>query len=110
MKEHSAIERYISQMEDYELYEKVDNVMDLYGYKPENLIQILHAAQTIFGCVPLELQRFIADSLDITLSEVSGVVSFYSFFSVTPRGNIRSVSVWEPPATSEAARGSSTTC
>ena len=31
MKEHSAIERYISQMEDYELYEKVDNVMDLYG-------------------------------------------------------------------------------
>ena len=69
MKEHSAIERYISQMEDYELYEKVDNVMDLYGYKPENLIQILHAAQTIFGCVPLELQRFIADSLDITLSE-----------------------------------------
>ncbi|MCD7953061.1 MAG: NAD(P)H-dependent oxidoreductase subunit E [Synergistaceae bacterium] len=86
MKEHSAIERYISKMEDYELYEKVDNVMDLYGYKQENLIQILHAAQTIFGCVPLELQRFIADALDMTLSEVSGVVSFYSFFSVTPRG------------------------
>jgi NADH:ubiquinone oxidoreductase subunit E len=34
----------------------------------------------------LELQQFIAKSLDIPLSEVSGVVSFYSFFSTKPRG------------------------
>ncbi len=67
-------------------YGEILNVIDLYRNREGSLIQILHAAQKIYGYLPLELQRFIADKLALPLSEVSGVVSFYSFFSVQPRG------------------------
>lgn len=50
------------------------------------LIQALHMAQAIYGYLPLEVQRIIADELDVPLAEVSGVVSFYSFFATQPRG------------------------
>ena len=67
-------------------FEKVTNVIDLYKDKEGSLIQVLHLAQMIYGHLPLELQEFIAEKMDISLSEVSGVVSFYSFFSTIPRG------------------------
>jgi len=47
---------------------------------------VLHLAQEIYGYLPLEVQEFIAKNIGIPLSEVSGVVSFYSFFSTVPRG------------------------
>lgn len=69
-----------------ELYSEIDNVIDLYKDKEGSLIQILHLAQEIYGFLPEELQRHIASTLDIPFSEVSGVVTFYSFFSTKPRG------------------------
>lgn len=66
--------------------EQVLNLMDLYGNSKENLIQILHGTQQIVGHIPLHLQVLIAEKLKIPVSDVSGVVSFYSFFSATPRG------------------------
>lgn len=69
-----------------ESYDEIANIIDLYKDKEGSLIQILHLSQEIYGYLPLELQRFIATSMNIPLSEVSGVVSFYSFFSTTPRG------------------------
>ena len=67
-------------------FSEIANVIDLYRDREGSLIQILHAAQEIYGYLPLELQEFIAVSLDIPVSEVTGVVSFYSFFSTKPRG------------------------
>ena len=67
-------------------FEKVANVIDLYKDKEGSLIQVLHLAQVIYGFLPLELQEFIAEKMNISLSEVSGVISFYSFFSTVPRG------------------------
>lgn len=67
-------------------YAAIKNVIDLYKDKDGSLIQILHLAQQIYGYLPLDLQIYIADSLNIPLSEVSGVVTFYSFFSTEPRG------------------------
>ncbi|NLX63310.1 MAG: NAD(P)H-dependent oxidoreductase subunit E [Clostridiaceae bacterium] len=67
-------------------YSEIDKVIELYKDKRGSLIQILHLAQEIYGHLPLDLQQYIAKSLDIPLSEVSGVVSFYSFFSTKPRG------------------------
>lgn len=64
----------------------IANVIDLYKDKEGSLIQILHLAQQIYGYLPLEVQVFIADSLNIPLSEISGVITFYSFFSTEPRG------------------------
>lgn len=71
---------------DDDKFAAITNVIDMYRDKEGSLIQILHLAQQIYGFLPLELQAYIADSLDIPLSEVSGVVTFYSFFSTKPRG------------------------
>ncbi len=67
-------------------YAEIANVIDLYKDREGSLIQILHLAQEINGYLPLDLQVFIADKMGIPLSEVSGVVTFYSFFSTKPRG------------------------
>lgn len=71
---------------DDQKYAEIDNVIDLYKDKEGSLIQILHLAQEIYGYLPLDLQRHIANALEMPLSEVSGVVTFYSFFSTKPRG------------------------
>jgi NADH:ubiquinone oxidoreductase subunit E len=67
-------------------FSKIANVIDLYKGKEGSLIQVLHLAQEIHGCLPMDLQEFISEKMDIPLAEVSGVVSFYSFFSTEPRG------------------------
>ncbi len=72
--------------EDVRIYEQIGNAIDLYRGKEGSLIQVLHIAQQLYGHLPLELQRYIASSMGIPLSEVSGVISFYSFFSTEPRG------------------------
>ena len=71
---------------DENKYSALNNIIDLYKDKEGSLIQILHAAQKIYGCLPLDLQQIIAGKLAVPLSKISGVVSFYSFFSVQPRG------------------------
>jgi len=50
------------------------------------LIEVLHKAQEIFKYLPNEVQSFIAEKLDIPLSKVYGVVTFYSYFTTEPRG------------------------
>lgn len=66
--------------------QQIANVIDLYKGRTGSLIQVLHLAQQIYGSLPLEVQMFISKEMDIPLSEISGVVSFYSFFSTVPRG------------------------
>jgi NADH:ubiquinone oxidoreductase subunit E len=72
--------------EDKAKFAEVENLIDLYRDKEGSLIQILHAAEEIYGYLPAELLEFIADSLHKPLSEVTGVATFYSFFSMKPRG------------------------
>jgi NADH:ubiquinone oxidoreductase subunit E len=74
------------QQDSNEPFGELDAAIDLYRDKEGNLIQILHIAQELYGHLSLELQKYIADKLDKPLSEVSGVVTFYSFFSTKPRG------------------------
>ncbi len=74
------------QCKEQHKYSEMKNIIALYRDKEGSLIQILHAAQKIYGSLPLDLQRYIAGALGIPFSQVSGVVSFYSFFSVQPRG------------------------
>lgn len=71
---------------DREKYERIAQVIEEYKDKEGSLIQILHMAQGIYGYLPLQLQQFIAEKLNRPLSEVSGVITFYSFFSTVPRG------------------------
>lgn len=57
--------------------------------RKEALIQVLHKAQSIFGFLPEELQLHIANSFAISHAEVSGVISFYNYFTTTPKGKHR---------------------
>ena len=50
------------------------------------LIPVLHEAQEVYGYLPLEVQREISLGLNIPLAEVYGVVSFYTQFSINPKG------------------------
>ncbi len=74
------------QETEAEKYARINEVIEEYKGREGSLIQILHLAQGIYGYLPLELQKFIAEKLDIPLSKVSGVTTFYSFFATQPRG------------------------
>ncbi len=50
------------------------------------LIQILHRAQHVFGYLPREVQQHVAERMRIPESAVSGVVSFYNYFTTKPKG------------------------
>ena len=73
-------------MSEEEKLALIEEFIDDYKGKEGCLIQILHIAQSVYGYLPIELLKFIASKLDKPLSEVTGVVSFYSFFSTQPRG------------------------
>ena len=49
-------------------------------------IPVLHEAQDIYGYLPIEVQEMIADGLDVPLAEVYGIVTFYTQFSLNPKG------------------------
>ncbi|AET67215.1 NADH:ubiquinone oxidoreductase 24 kD subunit [Desulfosporosinus orientis DSM 765] len=66
--------------------QKLDDYIDSLPNKKENLIGILHYAQEIYGYLPDNVQWHIAQKLDIPSATVYGVVSFYSFFTMVPRG------------------------
>jgi len=72
--------------EDVQKLEQIAEIIAKYEAKKSNLIMILHASQGIYGYLPYVVQKFIADKMNIPVSEVSGVVSFYSFFSTKPKG------------------------
>lgn len=76
----------VQTMTEDEKYNLLNNVIDDYEKKESNLIQILHMAQTIFGYIPAEVQRFIADKMELSVSRVNSVLTFYSFFSTKPKG------------------------
>ena len=47
---------------------------------------MLHKVQTTFGYLPEEVQQIVSETLNTSLAQVYGVVSFYSFFTMTPKG------------------------
>ena len=66
--------------------EKLDEIIDKYSGKVGYLIPALKDAQEMYGYLPMEVQRRVAQGLHISPSHVYGVVTFYSFFTITPRG------------------------
>ena len=64
----------------------IHEICDSYKNDPGDLIKILHSAQTHFGYLPESVQREIAKKLKISVAKVYGVVTFYSFFTMTPKG------------------------
>ncbi len=65
---------------------KIGEICASFGNNPGELINVLHKAQGEFGYLPEEVQREIAKNLGIPVAKVYGVVTFYSFFTMTPKG------------------------
>lgn len=72
-----------------EQQQKLREVIDKNKELPGALLPVLHEAQEIYGYLPIEVQQTVADGLGISLSEVYGVATFYSRFSLTPKGKHR---------------------
>lgn len=72
--------------EQNEKYLKLQQAIETHKDQKGALMPVLQAAQEIFGYVPMDVQEIIAEGLGTTLSEVYGVATFYSQFSLEPRG------------------------
>ena len=64
----------------------VDAIIERYRSKPGSLIPVLEDVQDTLGYLPASIQKKIALGLGVPFSEVYGVVTFYSFFTMVPRG------------------------
>ena len=64
-------------------------IIEKHKEKKGSLMMVLHEAQELFGYLPVEVQRIISEGLNIPLAEIYGVVTFYSQFSLTPKGKYK---------------------
>jgi len=65
---------------------KLKEICKSFNNQPSELINVLHKAQTHFGYLPAEVQEVVAQELNISEAKVYGVVTFYSFFTMIPKG------------------------
>ena len=65
-----------------ELKEYIDSLNGAQGVT----MSVLQEAQRIFGYLPLEVQKFISDEINVPIAEIYGVSTFYSQFNLTPKG------------------------
>lgn len=69
-----------------EMFKELDEFIESVNCNETELIAILHKAQSIFGYLPMEVQKHIAEKINVNVSKVYGVVTFYSFFTMEPKG------------------------
>jgi NADH-quinone oxidoreductase subunit E len=69
-----------------EMYRKIDGIVAAHRDRPGSLIPVLQKAQEVCGYLPHAVQRYIAKGMKISPSVVFGVATFYSFFTLVPRG------------------------
>lgn len=65
---------------------KIKEICELFGNEAGELINVLHQTQHAFGYLPAEVQEVIAHCLHISTAQVYGVVTFYSYFTMIPKG------------------------
>ena len=80
------VEVDISKEFSPEQLRKLDEIMARNRDKPGSLIPVLEEAQMVLEFLPMPILEIIAKGLKLPLSRVYGVVTFYSFFTMTPRG------------------------
>ena len=66
--------------------EIIDQILEANKSRPGGLMVILNELQSQIGFISEPMQQYVASQLQIPVSKVHGVVSFYSFFTTTPRG------------------------
>ncbi len=77
----------MEEIKDYESkIQSLESFIDGLERKDGALIAVLHKAQSIFGYLPVVVQEFVAEKLNVTPAKVFGVVTFYSYFKTKPVG------------------------
>jgi NADP-reducing hydrogenase subunit HndA len=69
--------------------QKLQEIINKYKDTKGALIPVLHEAQDLYGYLPMEVQKKIAQGLEVPLAEVYGVVTFYTQFSLNPKGKYK---------------------
>ncbi|MEZ4483377.1 MAG: NAD(P)H-dependent oxidoreductase subunit E [Syntrophotaleaceae bacterium] len=68
------------------LYRELADFIEALPTKAGHLVTALHKAQSLFGYLPEEVQKFVAEHMEVPVVHVYGVVSFYTFFTQIPKG------------------------
>jgi len=69
-----------------EMWTRLDQIIDENRAKPGAVITVLRECQQVVGYLPVELIDYIGHGMNLPPSDVYGVASFYSLFSMTPKG------------------------
>lgn len=69
-----------------ENFKKLDGVISRHQHQQGALMPVLQEAQEIFGCLPIEVQQRISEGTKVPMSDIFGVVTFYSQFTLEPKG------------------------
>ena len=65
---------------------KINDICDRYADKETPLMMILSDIQKEYGYIPIEVQELVSEKTGLSVAEIYGVVTFYSFFSLKPKG------------------------
>ena len=68
---------------------KLNAIIEKYKDTKGALIPVLHEAQEVYGYLPLSVQKIISEGLNIPLAEIYGVITFYTQFSLNPKGKYK---------------------
>ncbi|MFW9596567.1 MAG: NADH-quinone oxidoreductase subunit NuoE [Paludibacter sp.] len=69
-----------------EKIQKIEAICNAFNNEAGELINVLHQTQNAFGYLPAEVQEVIAHKLNVSTAHVYGVVTFYSYFTMIPKG------------------------
>ena len=70
-----------------ENFAKLESVIEAHKDMQGPLMPVLHEAQHIFGAIPMAVQKVISEKLNVPMAEIYGVVTFYSQFTLEPKGD-----------------------
>ena len=65
---------------------KIKEICSSFNNDPQELINVLHKCQEHFGYLPAEVQEVVSQDLVVPVAKIYGVITFYSFFTMTPKG------------------------
>ena len=75
--------------ENPEIEKKFNEIIEKYKNVQGALIPVLHEVQELYGYLPMDVQKKVSEGLNIPLAEIYGVVTFYTQFSLTPKGKYK---------------------
>lgn len=65
---------------------KIKEICASFNNDPQELINVLHKCQEHFGYLPAEVQEVVSEGLTVPVAKIYGVITFYSFFTMIPKG------------------------